>query len=599
VIRHRGSVAAAGGAIITAGLLVGLAVSATTSTPATLAVSAAASTPAAATTASPGHGIDVSQYTDVTSWPDVKAAGYTFAGVEAAQGESVTNPDYAAQVTGALAAGLDVMPYVYADPGKITDGATQFSDGWNVINSVSGHPYAFGGQMLPIALDMEPDNINFPGEPCYGLTQSAMVTWIQQFVAAEEAQIGVVPVIYTGQSWWNECTGGSAAFSGEPLWVASYASTPAMPTGWNHWTFWQTSSGGTVSGVSSSVDLDQHAPITLSVSNRSGTAGTPISLGTSASDPDTGYSPTLTASGLPPGLSTSSSGLITGWPYAPGTYAVKVSASDKLSDTGSASFTWKIGAAADSGATGQIRQVGDTGKCLEDPGSGTANGSPVELWTCGSGTDQKWTTVQDGTIRVLGRCLDMDGTGAAANTALRLWTCDSGNPAQQWQAASDGELLNPSSGKCIYVPTDSAGNGTKPVVHACANDARHHWVRQAGSVLSGQPGHCLATSGSAAELVNCANVAAQHWTAETNGTIVQSGKCLTEGGTTAGSAASFGSCSGTAAQWTLISAGRVAVELSNPASGLCVSVPTNSTASGTPLKMEACGNNPYSTWDVE
>jgi hypothetical protein len=138
------------------------------------------------------------------------------------------------------------------------------------------------------------------------------------------------------------------------------------------------------------------------------------------------------------------------------------------------------------------------------------------------------------------------------------------------------------------------------VVHVCANDARHHWLRPAGSVLSGQPGRCLATSGSVAELVNCANVAAQHWTAETNGTIVQSGKCLAEGGTTAGSAVSFGSCSGSAAtKWNIVSAGRIAVELSSPASGLCVSVPTNSTASGTPLKMEACGNNPYSTWDVE
>jgi hypothetical protein len=189
----------------------------------------------------------------------------------------------------------------------------------------------------------------------------------------------------------------------------------------------------------------------------------------------------------------------------------------------------------------------------------------------------------------------MAGLGTATNTALQLWTCDSGDGAQQWQATSDGELLNPRSGKCIYLPTDSAGNGTKPVVHACANDARHHWLRPAGSVLSGLPGRCLATSGSAEELVNCANVAAQHWTAESNGTIVQSGKCLM----TAGSAVSLGSCSGSAAQWTLISAGRIAVELSNPASHLCVSVPANSTASGTKLQMQACGNNPYSTWDVE
>jgi GH25 family lysozyme M1 (1,4-beta-N-acetylmuramidase) len=584
--------------MIMTGLLAGLAVTAAKSTPATLAASAATSTPAAAATVSPGSGVDVSQYTTVTSWPDVKAAGYSFAGVEAVQGLTVTNADYQSQASGAAAAGLYVMPYAFADPAKIS-GSDEFSRAWTVVSSVPGTSYTSGSKMLPIALDMEEDDVNFPGEPCYGLTQAAMVAWIQDFVAAEQAQIGVAPVIYTDQSWWNECTGGSAAFSSDLLWVASYSSTPAMPTGWSHWTFWQNSNAGTVSGISGSVDVDKHAPITFSVSNRTTTAGTPIWLGTPASDPDTGYSPTRTVSGLPPGLSMNSSGLITGWPYVPGSYTVKVSASDGLDGTGSASFTWTVGAASNSGATGQIRQSGGTGKCLEDPGSKTANGSPVDLTTCGSGTNQKWTVVQDGTMRVLGKCLDMAGSGTATDTALRLWSCNSGDGAQQWQAASDGELINPRSGKCIYVPVNSAGNGTKPTVHACANDARHHWLRPAGSVLSGLPGRCLATSGSVAELVNCANVAAQHWTAETNGTIVQSGKCLAEGGTTAGSAVSFGSCSGTADQWTLVSAGRIAVELSNPASGLCVSVPTNSTASGTALRMETCGNNPYSTWDFE
>jgi GH25 family lysozyme M1 (1,4-beta-N-acetylmuramidase) len=596
VIWHRGLLAATGGAVITAGLLAGLAVSAGKSTPATLAVSAATSTPAATTSTSPGRGVDVSQYTNVTSWPDVKAAGYGFAGIEAVQGLGVTNTSYQSQASGAAAAGLYVMPYAFADPAKIS-GSAEFSRAWTQVTSVPSASYTPGSKMLPIALDMEPDNINFPGEPCYGLSTTAMVTWIQDFVAAEKAQIGVVPVIYTGQAWWNLCTGGSAAFSSEPLWVASYASTPAMPTGWSHYTFWQNSDSGTVSGISGTSDLDQHAPITFPVSNRSGAAGIPISFRVPVSNPDTGYTPTLTASGLPAGMSMDSSGLLTGWPYAPGTSTIRVSASDGLDGSGSASFTWTVSAAADSGTTGQIRQIGDTGKCLEDPGSKTANGSPVELWTCATSSNQEWTTVRDGTIRVLGKCLDMAGFGTTTDTALQLWTCNSGDGAQQWQAASDSELLNPRSGKCIYIGSDSAGNGAKPVVHACANDARHHWSRPAAPVFSGKGG-CLTASGTVAEMVNCANVAAQHWTPETNGTIAQSGKCLIAGGT-AGSTVTFGTCSGTADQWTLISAGRVAVELSNPTSHLCVSVPTNSTVSGTQLRMETCGNNLYSTWGFE
>lgn len=609
MIQHRGRVfAATGGAIITAGLLVGLAITATAPTTEKVTVAASA---AAATTPSPG--VDVSSLQHLNNapinWQSVAGSGVTFTGIKATEGNYYVNPFYQSDVQQAVASGLRVIPYVFANPyqafatnpGNGT-AAQQADYAWSTISAVTSPAYGSSNLMLPLTVDLEPDpyvSTEQNSNECYGLTTDQMVTWIGQFLTEAKADTGKTPIIYTSASWWSACTGNSTAFGAYPLWVADYGvSTPAIPTGWSHYTYWQSSDSGTVSGISGPVDVDVHAPITLTVKNRSGAAGTPVLLTTPASDPDTGYSPILTASGLPPGLSMSSSGLITGWPWGTGTYTVKVSASDGLDGTGSASFTWTLGTAANSGAVGQIRQVGDTGKCLEDPGSRTANGSPVDLTTCGSGTNQKWTVVQDGTMRVLGRCLDMAGLGTTTNTALRLWTCNSSDGAQQWQEASDGVLLNPRSGKCIYIPTDTAGNGTKPLVHACANDARHHWLRPAGAVLSGVPGHCLATSGSTAELVNCANVAAQHWTAETNGTIVQSGKCLIEGGTTAGSAVSFGSCSATADQWTFISAGRVAVELSNPASHLCVSVP-NSTASGTPLKMETCGNNRYGTWDFE
>jgi GH25 family lysozyme M1 (1,4-beta-N-acetylmuramidase) len=101
------------------------------------------------------------------------------------------------------------------------------------------------------------------------------------------------------------------------------------------------SAGAVPSAVSFTWNV--HGSIGLTVSNRTTTAGTPVWLRVQVSDPDTGYSPALTASGLPAGLSMNSSGLITGRPHVPGTYLVKVSASDGLGGTGSASFTWKVG----------------------------------------------------------------------------------------------------------------------------------------------------------------------------------------------------------------------------------------------------------------
>ena len=130
--------------------------------------------PAATVTAPIVRGVDVSGFTTVTDWSKVKAAGMSFTGIEAAQGKTVVNASYGSQATGALAAGLRVMPYVFANPGRFaTDptftGAEQFSLGWTVINSVSGHPYQAGSQWLPVVLDLEWDHSNFPAQECYGV----------------------------------------------------------------------------------------------------------------------------------------------------------------------------------------------------------------------------------------------------------------------------------------------------------------------------------------------------------------------------------------------------------------------------------------------
>lgn len=643
----------------------------------------ATNVPAAASPQVPGT--DVSNLTTVTSWQNVADAGVKFVGIEAIQGKTIPNTQYSSQVTGATGAKLFVMPYVFADPGKLT-AADQFTDAWNVISAVPAVPYARGGLMLPVALDMERDDINFPGQPCYGLNTADMISWISGFISAAKAKTSAAPIIYSNPNWWSTCTGNTTAFNGDPLWIANYdVSSPAIPPGWPGYTFWQSSPSGTINGISGTghADLDQmqgapaslfarsgsigsfqvkslqglagqsvsytatglsngmslsssglfswpstvpvgaypvtvtptdptvipssasftlrvHGSITITTGNHSSTAGTPIVLRVPTSGPDqtAGFAPTLKATGLPTGLTMNSTGLITGWPSKPGTFKVTATASDGLGGTGSTSFTWTVNAAADSGTTGTIRQVGGSGKCLNDPGGATANGTLPTMWTCDGKSFQQWTTVQDGTIRVAGKCLDMAGNGSAADTAVRLWTCNSGDTAQQWQVGSTGELVNPSSGKCLYVPVNSAANGTKPTVHACANDSRHHWLRPAAPVASGNPGKCMAVSGSAVVLATCASTAAQHWTAQSDGTLRLGGKCLTETAATPSSALSVGSCSGAAAtRWKLVPAGPIATELSGAAAGLCATA--SSSAVGAKLVIQSCASTPAATWHVE
>jgi GH25 family lysozyme M1 (1,4-beta-N-acetylmuramidase) len=379
--------------------------------------------PVAAATAPVTAGTDVSNGSLVGSWPDVKAAGMTFTGVMTVDGATVTNSEYNAEVTGALAAGLFVMPYVVADPLRV-GGADQFTKkAWPVIKGIAASPYRVGGAYLPIALDLESQPKVTPKE-CYGLTPAQMIGWINAFINAARSQAHVTPVIYTSASWWQDCTGAAASFGGAPLWVADYGvATPAIPAGWAGYTFWQSSGTATINGIAGvgQADLDQfegavtgkaatsgsfqvrtlsslaggsvsysavrlpkgvslsssgklswtkatpvgaltvtvattgtpatvnltllmHAPITIATAKRSSTVGRTVKLQVTASGTDEkhGFAPTLKATGLPPGLKMNGSGLVTGKPAKAGSWAVKVTATDNLDGTGSATFTWTI-----------------------------------------------------------------------------------------------------------------------------------------------------------------------------------------------------------------------------------------------------------------
>jgi GH25 family lysozyme M1 (1,4-beta-N-acetylmuramidase) len=87
-------------------------------------------------------------------------------------------------------------------------------------------------------LDIE---YNPNGSTCYGLSASAMVSWIADFVNTYHAAVGNYPMIYSTAGWWEECTDNSSAFYEEcPLVLADYNSSPGtIPGGWPWQTIWQ------------------------------------------------------------------------------------------------------------------------------------------------------------------------------------------------------------------------------------------------------------------------------------------------------------------------------------------------------------------------
>ncbi|MDI5965289.1 putative Ig domain-containing protein [Streptantibioticus silvisoli] len=117
---------------------------------------------------------------------------------------------------------------------------------------------------------------------------------------------------------------------------------------------------------------------TVTVTNpgsKSTTVGTAVSTQISASDSASGQTLTYSATGLPTGLSISSSGLITGTPTTAGTYNVTVTAKDTTNATGSASFTWTVSTSGGGGGC-------TSGQLLGNPGFETGTASP---WTASTG----------------------------------------------------------------------------------------------------------------------------------------------------------------------------------------------------------------------
>jgi hypothetical protein len=78
-----------------------------------------------------------------------------------------------------------------------------------------------------------------------------------------------------------------------------------------------------------------------------------------------------------------------------------------------------------------LRGYGD--KCIDVRGPSTANGTPVQIYSCTEVPQQLWTLTDGGELRVLGsKCLDVRGPDNANGTPLQIWDCES-VPQQQWR----------------------------------------------------------------------------------------------------------------------------------------------------------------------
>jgi GH25 family lysozyme M1 (1,4-beta-N-acetylmuramidase) len=196
------------------------------------------------------QGIDVSHWQGAINWTSVRNAGIQFAWIKATEGTTYKDDRFNSNYTNAYHAGVIRGAYHFARP-NVSNGATQAN-----FFASSGGAWSRDNLTLPGVLDIEH---NPYGAMCYGLSTTAMRTWITDFYNTYKARTSRDVVIYTTASWWNTCTGNWTGMGGKsPLWAAHWgASSPTIPAGFPTWTVWQYTATGSVSGVSGDVDRNQ------------------------------------------------------------------------------------------------------------------------------------------------------------------------------------------------------------------------------------------------------------------------------------------------------------------------------------------------------
>ncbi|WP_334075234.1 glycoside hydrolase family 25 protein [Paenibacillus sp. A14] len=186
------------------------------------------------------RGVDVSHWQGEVDWPQVKAAGISFAFIKATQGTAWVDPKFRGNAAGAHKAGLLTGPYHFVDAVSPEAARKQAQHFVRTLQGV-GTPFT-----LPPVMDYE----NNPA----GLSRPQINQIARAFLSEVERLIGIRPIIYTGNAFAQQF---DETLQSYPLWIARYSSAvPYDVPAWKKWDFWQYSDSGRIAGIGGHVDLN-------------------------------------------------------------------------------------------------------------------------------------------------------------------------------------------------------------------------------------------------------------------------------------------------------------------------------------------------------
>lgn len=184
------------------------------------------------------EGIDVSKFQGQVNWIQVKQQK-AFSITRFSFGTEI-DPKFQANWDAIKQAGMTRGVYQFFRPSQSAAWQAQL-----LINSLK--EYSAGD--IPPILDIERDE---------GVTNTELALRVQVWIDTIKSKLGVTPLIYTAQSFWDTHV---LPNFGVSLWVANYGVTnPHLPKAWKDigYKFWQYNNQGNASGIIGAVDLDRY-----------------------------------------------------------------------------------------------------------------------------------------------------------------------------------------------------------------------------------------------------------------------------------------------------------------------------------------------------
>lgn len=186
-------------------------------------------------------GIDVSRHQGDIDWPSVKESSpkLAFIYVKCTEGATYLDPKFSKNVQGAHAQGFMVGAYHY----------------FRMTSSAHDQFRNFKGQIDKIVLDLIP---MVDVETNDGKTRRELQDSLQVFLELLEKEYGKKPMLYGTNRSYNEFC--APEFNDYPMYIGRYGNDAPVVKGPSHFTIWQYSEEGIISGIPKPVDLCRFHP---------------------------------------------------------------------------------------------------------------------------------------------------------------------------------------------------------------------------------------------------------------------------------------------------------------------------------------------------